>query len=88
MLERSIMKTLHGVIHGRTIELEREPGFPEGQEVRVHLEAIVKKNESRLPLGEGIGRSAGGWAEDAEELDKYLDWTRQQRKTSRRTNES
>jgi uncharacterized protein (DUF433 family) len=31
-----------------------------------------------------IRRTAGAWAEDAEELDKYLEWTRQQRKVSRR----
>jgi uncharacterized protein (DUF433 family) len=29
-------------------------------------------------------RCFGAWAEDAEELDKYLDWNRQQRKAGRR----
>jgi hypothetical protein len=33
---------------------------------------------------EGIGRSFGDWADDAEELDEYLDWTRQHRKLRRR----
>jgi hypothetical protein len=32
---------------------------------------------------EGLRQSFGGWVEDAEELDKYLDWTRQQRKVRR-----
>jgi hypothetical protein len=32
---------------------------------------------------EGLRRSFGGWVEDAEELDEYLDWTRQQRKARR-----
>jgi uncharacterized protein (DUF433 family) len=32
---------------------------------------------------EGLRRSFGGWVEDAEELDEYLAWTRQQR-TARR----
>jgi uncharacterized protein (DUF433 family) len=31
----------------------------------------------------GLRRSFGGWAEDAEELDHYLEWTRQNRKLSR-----
>ena len=31
-----------------------------------------------------IRRTAGAWAEDAEELDEYLEWTRQQRKIGRR----
>ena len=32
---------------------------------------------------EGLRKSFGGWAEDAEELDKYLEWNRQQRELSR-----
>jgi hypothetical protein len=35
-------------------------------------------------IPEGMRRSFGGWAEDAIELDEYLDWTRQQRKLRRR----
>ena len=31
-----------GVVHGRTIELECEPGLPEGQAVSVTLEAIAE----------------------------------------------
>jgi len=31
---------------------------------------------------EGLRKSFGGWAEDAEELDRYLEWTRQNRKFS------
>ena len=33
---------------------------------------------SRVPSG--LRQSLGGWAEDAEELDKYLEWLRQRRK--------
>jgi uncharacterized protein (DUF433 family) len=32
----------------------------------------------------GLRRSFGAWAEDAEELDNYLEWNRQQRKAGRR----
>ncbi len=78
------MKTnLRGVVHGRTIELAQEPGLPEGQEVTVTIEAVPPSGVQRLQPGEGIRRSAGAWAEDAEELDKYLEWNRQQRKVSR-----
>jgi uncharacterized protein (DUF433 family) len=31
-----------------------------------------------------IRRTAGAWAEDAQELDEYLEWTRQQRKSGHR----
>ena len=75
------MKTaMRGIVHGKIIELQKETGLPEGQEVSLTLEPVTLK----LPPGEGIRRSAGAWAEDAEELDKYLEWNRQQRKRSRR----
>ena len=32
----------------------------------------------------GLRRAFGGWAEDADELDDYLEWTRRQRKIGRR----
>jgi len=135
------MTTIYGVIHGKTIELEREPGLPEGQRIAVDVrpldeppawldrfavdlalnpgKLVIKgtqllvedlvqlvedgrgdeelretypelsaadleavRNYTRVP--EGMRRSFGGWAEDAEELDEYLEWTRQQRKLRRR----
>jgi uncharacterized protein (DUF433 family) len=142
-----------GVVHGKTIELETEPGLPDGEAVAVtiqRIERVVRSAEngdppsidswtdrlvfdstvvpgerivkgtrlaaelllielrhahtdddllrshseltaddvaalreySRLP--EAFRRSFGAWGEDAEELDKYLAWTRQQRKVPRR----
>jgi hypothetical protein len=71
-----------GVVHGKTIELDDETGLPDGQEVSVMLQP-VKQGEQRLPPGEGLRRAFGGWAEDTEELDAYLEWNRQQRKKSR-----
>ncbi|MCL4207194.1 MAG: DUF433 domain-containing protein [Pirellulaceae bacterium] len=44
------------------------------------LEAI--RQYARVPAG--LRQSFGGWAEDAEELDTYLEWTRQQRQVRRR----
>ncbi len=142
------MTTIQGVVHGKTIELEREPGLPDGQAVavtiqriepvpddlpraelwmdrlvfdsavhpfervvkgtRLNAEALVGelaqgrsdeemlqahpelakedvvavRHYARAPVG--LRQSFGGWAEDAEELDKYLEWTRQQRKIGRR----
>jgi hypothetical protein len=74
--------TIHGVVRGKTIELEREPGLPDGQQVRVTVEPADKVGT--LAPGEGLRRSAGAWADDAEGLDKYLEWNRQQRKLGRR----
>jgi uncharacterized protein (DUF433 family) len=144
---------LKGVVHGRVIELERDPGLPDGQTVTVTLEyativqpepipedipkaelwldwlvfdssvlpgvRIVKGTKleaeslvtemkkgatddallqahPELTMGdvaalrayartpEWIRRTAGAWAEDREELDEYLEWTRQQREVGRR----
>jgi hypothetical protein len=72
---------LRGVIHGKTIELDQESGLPEGQQVAVTIQSLAA--EKRLPPGEGIRRSAGGWADDPVGLDEYLEWNRQQRKQGR-----
>lgn len=72
-----------GVVHGRTIQLEREPGLPDGQEVTVTVQPSAQA-EPGLPPGEGLRRSAGAWADDPAGLDRYLDWNRQQRKRDRR----
>ena len=69
----STQAILIGVIHGKTIELEQEPGLPDGQTVAVTVQPLQEK---RLPPGEGIRRSAGAWADDAEELDRFLEWKR------------
>jgi len=76
------MGTLKGVVHGKTIELEEEPKLPDGQQVTVILQPVAQF--APLPSGEGIRRSAGGWSDDPEGLDQYLQWTRQQRKVGRR----
>ena len=50
---------IHGVVHGKTIELKESPGVPDGQEVEV----VVKVVEPSRPWGEGILRSAGAAAD-------------------------
>jgi len=71
----------HGVVHGKTIELEHQTGLPDGQPVRITVLPI--DGATRLPPGEGLRRSAGGWSDDPAGLDEYLGWSRQQRKTER-----
>jgi hypothetical protein len=73
---------LHGTIQGKTIVLDTETGLPAGQEVFVIL-APVNQGTTKLPPGEGIRRSAGAWADDADELDEYLKWNRAARKSDR-----
>ncbi len=94
--------TIRGVIRGKTIELQTEPGLPDGQEVTVTVAPVEtpprsflsEENQRRweeacaqvkdLSPEEAQRRSAGAWAEDAEELDEFLEWNRQQRKLGRR----
>ena len=71
-----------GVVHGKTIELDEATGLSDGQEVNVIVQPVGPGEQGLLP-GEGLRRAFGGWAEDAEELDAYLAWNRQQRKISR-----
>jgi hypothetical protein len=78
----NVQAGLRGVIHGRTIELEQEVDLPDGQSVTVTLQP-VSEDEPGLKPGDGIRRSAGGWAEDAAELEEFLQWNRQQRKIGR-----
>jgi hypothetical protein len=61
-------KTIHGTIHGKTIELDEDPGALEGQEVEVQVTMIPPS----ATWGEGIRRSAGGWA-DYPEMDAVMD---------------
>jgi len=79
------MKTaLKGVIHGTTIELEQEAGLPDGQEVSVTVEPLSLASSPTTPEAlAALRRAARAWADDAEGLDHYLEWNRQQRKANR-----
>lgn len=77
-------KTIHGRAHGKTIELDEDLGVPDGQEVRVTVEPLPPPEAGQLPPGEGLRRAFGAWAGDADELDKFLEWNREQRKVGRR----
>jgi hypothetical protein len=79
----SANKTLKGIVHGKTIELEQEVGLPDGQEVTVTVQSPPRVSQALAP-GEGLRRSAGAWSDDVTGLDKYLEWNRQQRKNGRR----
>jgi hypothetical protein len=79
------VEVLRGVAHGRIIELENELALPEGQPVAVTVQPLASTLDESGPLspGEGLRLAFGAWAEDGEELDQYLEWSRQQRKIGR-----
>jgi len=72
-------KTIHGRIHGKTIELDEDAGIAEGQEVEV----TVKPTRNSRPWGEGIKNSAGAWA-DYPEMDEVMQQIQRDRKFERR----
>jgi hypothetical protein len=72
-------KTLHGKVHGRTIELDDDPGVAEGQEVEVQMKVVSPTKK----WGEGILHSAGGWV-DYPEMDVIMENIHQERKLERR----
>lgn len=76
-----------GVIHGKTIVLAGEPGFPDGQAVTVTLkpvhDSVPPSDDEQLAPGEGLRRAFGAWAEDADELDKFLEEVRRSRQRNR-----
>jgi hypothetical protein len=51
---------IHGVVHGKTVELRESPGVPDGQEVEVVLRPVETSRSS----SEGIRRTAGALADD------------------------
>ena len=55
-----MMRTIQGVIHGKTIELTEDLGITDGQEVEV----IVRVRTPRPEWGQGILRSAGALVDD------------------------
>ena len=72
-------KVMHGVVHGKTIELNENPGIADGQPVEV----VVNFSNPSRPWGEGIRRSAGGWA-DYPEMDDLMEQIQKDRKIERR----
>ena len=69
-------KTLHGKVHGKTIELDEDLGVAEGQEVEIQVRVISK--EARTP-GEGFLRTEGALADDTE-WDSIMEQIHRERK--------
>jgi len=70
---------IHGRVHHGVVVLQDDVVLDEGQEVIVVATQFATDTRSR----ETLQRAAGSWSADADELDLYLEWNRQQRKGSR-----
>ena len=76
---KGLTKIIHGKIHGKTIELDEDLGVADGEAVEVQVKVVPQAR----PWGEGILRSAGGWA-DHPEMDAIMQQIHQDRKLERR----
>jgi hypothetical protein len=56
-----MIKTVFGIIHGRTIELEEDPGLTDGQKVRIQLATPLADQDSNR-LVRSAGLLAGEWS--------------------------
>lgn len=70
------MEQLNGVIHGRTIYLDSDPGFAQGQAIKLSISSESAKSGN---WGDGIRKAAGSLA-DMPELDAAMDRIYEDRK--------
>jgi len=63
-------RTVHGVIHGKTIELDEDLGVAAGQAVEVQVKVVSPAPTERW--GEGIARCAGALADEWTEEDDRI----------------
>jgi hypothetical protein len=72
-------KTLHGKVHGKTIELDEDPGVAEGQEVEVQVTIVQPTTTSTAPVSEGLAkiyeilgrRHSSGYTDTAERHNEH-----------------
>ena len=48
--------TVHGIVHGKTIELDEDLGVGEGQEVEVQVKVLPPTLPSQRPMSEGLAK--------------------------------
>jgi hypothetical protein len=72
-----MIKTVHGIVHGRTIEIDEDLGVAEGQQVEITVKTVPNPKQ----WGEGLRRSAGALANEwTEEDDRILAEIHRERK--------
>jgi len=51
-----MQKTIHGTVHGKTIELDQELGLADGQVVEVQVRLICQEANPPASMPEGLAR--------------------------------
>ena len=73
-------RIVHGIVHGRTIELNEDPGVADGETVEVRMKLISQPTGKP---GDGLLRTEGALADDLE-WDAIMDEIHRARKLERR----
>jgi hypothetical protein len=74
-------QTMQGKVHGRTIELDEDPGVAEGEQVEITIRTVPAKRT----WGEGLRRCAGALADEwTEDDDRILEEIHHDRKRDTR----
>jgi len=60
---------VRGTVHGRTIEVDRDLGLRDGQQVTLVVKADPLLPEDAAAI---LRRVAGSWADEGPEFDEYL----------------
>lgn len=63
-----------GTVHGRTIEIDRDLGLPDGQAITIVVKSVPARPADYETL---VRRLSGAWASDGPELDQFLRECRQ-----------
>lgn len=71
----------HGVLRGRTIELDRELAVPDGTEVRVIITVVAPAATQDVPAA--LIETFGCLADEGAEIDEFNRWYREARKIDR-----
>ena len=77
----TMIQILHGTVHGKTIQLDEEPGVQDGQKVELSVR-VVGSPVATATWGEGLKRCAGALA-DLPGLDDDLEEILRARKTAK-----
>ena len=67
-----------GVMHGKFIELENDPGLPDGPQVQVTVQR-AEEPAPATPAPERLARAFGAWSDRADDVDAFLEHLRHER---------
>lgn len=70
---------MSGTVHGNSIEADQALGLPEGLKVKMVVSFTSDTDTDTSSVPPGLLRAFGAWADDSEEIDKFLEESRRLR---------